>query len=48
MWPGAIVQSRIDRVIYGVSDPKAGACDSLYRMVSDPRLNHRADVTAGF
>jgi tRNA(adenine34) deaminase len=48
MCAGAIVQSRIDRLVYGASDPKAGACDSLYRIVTDPRLNHRATVTAGF
>jgi tRNA(adenine34) deaminase len=47
MCAGAIVQSRIARVVYGAPDPKAGACDSLYRIVSDPRLNHRAAVTAG-
>src|SRR5262245_49170943 len=47
MCAGAIVQSRIDRVVYGVKDPKAGACDSLYRIVTDPRLNHRASVTSG-
>ena len=47
MCAGAIVLSRIDRVVYGATDPKAGACDSLYRLVSDPRLNHRAEVTAG-
>ncbi|WP_406700075.1 tRNA adenosine(34) deaminase TadA [Singulisphaera sp. Ch08] len=47
MCAGAIVQSRIARVVYGAKDPKAGACDSLYRLVTDPRLNHRAKVTAG-
>ena len=47
MCAGAIVLSRIDRVVYGATDPKAGACDSLYRLVSDPRLNHRVEVTAG-
>ncbi len=47
MCAGAIVQSRIARVVYGAKDPKAGACDTLYRLVSDPRLNHRALVTAG-
>ena len=47
MCAGAIVQSRIPRVVYGAADPKAGACDSLFRLVSDPRLNHRAAVTAG-
>jgi tRNA(adenine34) deaminase len=47
MCAGAIVQSRIERVVYGVKDPKAGACDSLYRLVTDPRFNHRASVTSG-
>jgi len=48
MCAGAIVQSRIARVVFGAFDPKAGACNSLYRLVSDPRFNHRAEVTAGF
>jgi tRNA(adenine34) deaminase len=47
MCAGAIVLSRVDRVVYGASDPKAGACESLYRLASDPRLNHRAALTAG-
>lgn len=47
MCAGAILQSRIPRVVYGATDPKAGAVDSLYRLLDDPRLNHRADVTAG-
>lgn len=47
MCAGAIVQSRIARVVYGATDPKAGAVDSLYRLLDDPRLNHRSDVTAG-
>lgn len=47
MCAGAIVQSRIARVVYGAADPKAGACKSLYRLVRDPRLNHRAEVTSG-
>jgi tRNA(adenine34) deaminase len=47
MCAGAIIQSRIRRVVYGVKDPKAGACDSLYRLVTDPRFNHRASVTSG-
>ena len=47
MCAGAIVQARIARVVYGAADPKAGACDSLYRIVSDPRLNHRAAITRG-
>ena len=47
MCAGAIVLSRMARVVYGAADPKAGACATLYRLVSDPRLNHRAEVTAG-
>jgi tRNA(adenine34) deaminase len=47
MCAGAIVLSRIGRLVYGASDPKTGACRSLYRIVSDPRLNHQVEVTAG-
>ena len=47
MCAGAIVQSRIPRVVYGAADPKAGACDTLYHITSDPRLNHRAQVIGG-
>ncbi len=47
MCAGAILQSRVARVVYGATDPKAGAVDSLYRLLDDPRLNHRCDVTAG-
>ena len=47
MCAGAILQSRVSRVVYGATDPKAGAVDSLFRMLDDPRLNHRSDVTAG-
>ncbi len=47
MCAGAIVQSRIPRVVYGAADPKAGACASLFQIVSDPRLNHRSEVAAG-
>jgi tRNA(adenine34) deaminase len=47
MCAGAIVQARMPRVIYGAIDPKAGAVESLYQILSDPRLNHRAEVTAG-
>jgi tRNA(adenine34) deaminase len=45
MCAGAIVQARLARVVYGTSDPKAGACRSLYRLLDDPRLNHRVPFT---
>ena len=47
MCAGAIVLSRISEVIFGATDPKAGACTSLYRLTSDRRLNHRALVRGG-
>jgi tRNA(adenine34) deaminase len=47
MCAGAIVLSRIGRLVYGATDPKAGACESLYSLVTDPRLNHRALITPG-
>ena len=47
MCAGAILLGRIARVVYGAADPKAGACRSLYRLIDDPRLNHRTAVTAG-
>lgn len=47
MCSGAIVQARLDRVIYGAKDPKAGAVDSLYQILSDSRLNHRPLVAGG-
>lgn len=47
MCAGAIVQARVPRVVYGASDPKAGACETLYRLLDDPRLNHRARVESG-
>ena len=47
MCAGAVVQARLPRVVYGCPDPKAGACDTLYRITADPRLNHRAEVVAG-
>jgi tRNA(adenine34) deaminase len=46
MCAGAIIQSRVERVVYGAFDRKAGACDSLYRLTIDPRLNNRT-VTIG-
>ncbi len=47
MCAGAIVQARIPRVVYGARDAKAGAVDSLYRLLNDDRLNHAAEVTSG-
>jgi tRNA(adenine34) deaminase len=47
MCAGALVQARIDRVVYGCRDPKGGAVESLYQVLADPRLNHRPQVTAG-
>jgi tRNA(adenine34) deaminase len=47
MCAGAIVQARIPIVVYGATDPKAGACDTLYQITSDGRLNHRAQVISG-
>jgi len=47
MCAGAIVQARLPLVVYGTADPKAGACDTLYQIASDPRLNHRAQVIRG-
>ena len=47
MCAGAILLARIDRVVYGAADPKAGAVDTLYDLLRDSRLNHRAEVTAG-
>ena len=47
MCAGALVNARVERVVYGASDPKAGAVRSLFRLVDDPRLNHRLSVVAG-
>jgi tRNA(adenine34) deaminase len=47
MCAGAIVLSRIPRVVFGASDPKAGACGSLLDVTGDARLNHRPDVRGG-
>jgi tRNA(adenine34) deaminase len=47
MCAGAILQSRIPRIVYGADDPKAGAVHSLYQLLGDPRLNHRTEVVRG-
>jgi len=47
MCAGAIVQSRIARLVFGAWDPKAGACGSLFDIPADRRLNHRVEVVGG-
>ncbi len=47
MCAGAIIQARIPTVVYGASDPKAGAVQSLYQLLSDARLNHRCEIISG-
>jgi tRNA(adenine34) deaminase len=47
MCAGAIVQARLPIVVYGCADPKAGACETLYNIPTDVRLNHRARVVSG-
>jgi tRNA(adenine34) deaminase len=47
MCAGALVNARIDRLVYGVPDPKAGAAGTLFDVPRDPRLNHRVTVDTG-
>lgn len=47
MCAGALVNARVQRLVYGATDPKAGAVESLYQIVTDPRLNHRIDIEGG-
>src|SRR4051794_9604496 len=47
MCAGAIVLARLPMLVYGAIDPKAGACESLYQITSDPRLNHRTQIVRG-
>lgn len=47
MCAGALVNARVDELIYGATDPKAGACGSLYDIPRDERLNHRLTVISG-
>ncbi|MBI4638486.1 MAG: nucleoside deaminase [Candidatus Rokubacteria bacterium] len=44
---GAALGARIARLVYGARDPKAGAVESLHRLLDDPRLNHRVEATGG-
>ena len=47
MCAGALVNARVERLVYGCDDPKAGAVRTLYQLCEDARLNHRVTVTAG-
>ena len=47
MCAGAIVQSRIERVVYGTDDPKAGCAGTLMNLLNEPRFNHQVDVVSG-
>jgi tRNA(adenine34) deaminase len=47
MCAGAMVHSRITRLVIGTMDPKAGSAGSIYNVLTDPRLNHRVDVITG-
>ena len=44
---GATIQARLARVVYGAPDPRAGAIESVYRLLDDPRLNHRVEAQGG-
>lgn len=47
MCAGAILQSRIERVIYGATDPKAGCAGTLFNLLQDSRFNHQTEVILG-
>ena len=47
MCAGAIIQSRISRLVFGARDPKAGACGSVFNLPEERRLNHKVEVTGG-
>jgi tRNA(adenine34) deaminase len=47
MCAGALLWARVNEVVYGAKDEKAGACDSLFNITNDARLNHRCKVTSG-
>jgi tRNA(adenine34) deaminase len=47
MCAGALVNARIERLVYAVADPKAGAAGTLFDLPRDPRLNHRVEVESG-
>jgi len=47
MCAGALVAARVGRLVFGATDPRAGACGTLYNLCADPRLNHELPVTGG-
>jgi tRNA(adenine34) deaminase len=47
MCAGALMASRVDRLVFGAFDPRAGACGTHYNLCCDPRLNHEVPITAG-
>ncbi len=47
MCAGALLAARVGRLVYGATDPRAGACGTLYNLCADPRLNHEIEVTSG-
>ena len=47
MCAGALVNARVERLVYGAADPKAGYCGTLGDLTRDPRLNHRVEVVGG-
>jgi tRNA(adenine34) deaminase len=47
MCAGALVAARLGRLVFGASDPRAGACGTLYNLCQDPRFNHEIPVTSG-
>jgi len=47
MCAGALVNARVERLVYGLSDDKSGACGSVVNLLEQPALNHRVDMTSG-
>ncbi|RXJ01129.1 nucleoside deaminase [Anaerobacillus alkaliphilus] len=47
MCAGAIIQSRVDRVVFGASDPKGGCVGSIYNLLTEPKFNHQCEVEKG-
>jgi tRNA(adenine34) deaminase len=47
MCAGSLVAARLGRLVFGATDPRAGACGTLYNLLADPRLNHEVPITTG-